>query len=179
RKTVVEGQPAPDRNDEYLLYQTLLGAWPEGPLDGHALARVRGRIAAYMQKATKEAKVHTSWVNPNEEYDAAVGRVVSRRLPDQADGGSLTVLRAARRRVAYFGYFNSLPQVLLKLTCPGVPALYQGTELWDFSLVDPDNRRPVDYRHRREVLAELRRRLDGAGHDLTQLASELLANLSD
>src|SRR5262249_58151956 len=88
-------------------------------------------------------------------------------------------LLSLQRRVAFFGYFNSLAQVLLKLTCPGVPDLYQGTELWDFSLVDPDNRRPVDYRHRREVLAELRGRLDGAGHDLTQLASELLANLSD
>src|SRR5262249_22128508 len=82
RKVVVEEQPAPDRNDEYLLYQTLLGAWPEGPLEGNDLARFRGRIIDYMQKATREAKVHTSWINPNEEYDAAVRVFVEHLLPE-------------------------------------------------------------------------------------------------
>jgi (1->4)-alpha-D-glucan 1-alpha-D-glucosylmutase len=179
KKAVVEDQPAPDRNDECMLYQTLLGAWPAGPTSAEALPPFRERIAAYMHKATKEAKVHTSWVNPNEEYDAAVGQFVARLLSDRADDPFLNDLRAVQRQVAFFGYFNSLAQVLLKLTCPGVPDLYQGTELWDFSLVDPDNRRPVDYRHRREVLAELRGRIAGAGDDLTQLAGELLANLPD
>jgi (1->4)-alpha-D-glucan 1-alpha-D-glucosylmutase len=179
KKAVVEDQPAPDRNDECLLYQTLLGAWPAGLDSAEALPPFRERIAAYMQKATKEAKVHTSWVNPNEEYDAAVGQFVARLLSDRADDPFLNDLRVVQRQVAFFGYFNSLAQVLLKLTCPGVPDLYQGTELWDFSLVDPDNRRPVDYRHRREVLAKLRDRIAEAGPDLTQLAGELLANLSD
>jgi (1->4)-alpha-D-glucan 1-alpha-D-glucosylmutase len=179
KKAVVEDQPAPDRNDEYLLYQTLLGAWPPEPLTAEAFAQFRERIAAYMHKATKEAKVHTSWINPNEEYDDAVRQFVCRLLHDTAGDPFLDDLQALQRRVAFFGYFNSLAQVLLKLTCPGVPDLYQGTELWDFSLVDPDNRRPVDYALRQAVLAELRARLDQGGQDLTQLTAELLADLPD
>jgi (1->4)-alpha-D-glucan 1-alpha-D-glucosylmutase len=179
KKTVVEDQPSPDRNDEYLLYQTLLGTWPAEAPTADGLARFRERIAAYMQKATKEAKVHTSWINPNEEYDAAVRQFVCRLLPDTAGDPFLNDLLTLERRVAFFGYFNSLAQVLLKLTCPGVPDLYQGTELWDFSLVDPDNRRPVDYRLRQEILAELRIRLDGREQNLTQLTDELLANIAD
>jgi (1->4)-alpha-D-glucan 1-alpha-D-glucosylmutase len=132
-----------------------------------------------MQKATKEAKVHTSWINPNEEYDAAVRQFVARLLPESADDPFLGELTALQRRVAFFGYFNSLSQVLLKLTCPGVPDLYQGAELWDFSLVDPDNRRPVDYRRRREILADLQGRIGAAGHDLTPLTAELLAGMAD
>src|SRR5262249_10197425 len=133
----------------YLLYQTLLGAWPAAPLTPAGLGEFRERIAAYMQKATKEAKVHTSWVNPNEEYDAAVTQFVARLLPDAEGDPFLTELLGLQRRLAYFGYFNSLAQVLLKLTSPGVPDVYQGTEVWDFSLVDPDNRRPVDHRRHR------------------------------
>jgi (1->4)-alpha-D-glucan 1-alpha-D-glucosylmutase len=183
RKRVVEEQPAPDRNDEYLLYQTLLGAWPEGPLDGHALVQFRARIADYMQKATKEAKVHTSWINPNEEYDAAVRLFVEDLLPESGQSPFLGDLLALARRVAFFGRFNSLAQGLLKLTSPGVPDLYQGCELWDYSLVDPDNRRPVDYHHRREVLAELEERLAGCGDEpepgLAGLASELVDGAAD
>jgi (1->4)-alpha-D-glucan 1-alpha-D-glucosylmutase len=183
RKVVVEGQPAPDRNDEYLLYQTLLGAWPEGPLDGSARARFRGRIADHMQKATKEAKVHTSWVNPNEEYDAAVRLFVEHLLPESGQSPFLSDLLALQRRVAFFGRFNSLSQVLLKLTSPGVPDLYQGCELWDYSLVDPDNRRPIDYRRRREVLAELEGRIaqagDEPGRGLAGLANELVDGAAD
>jgi (1->4)-alpha-D-glucan 1-alpha-D-glucosylmutase len=182
KKAVVEDQPAPDRNDEYLLYQTLLGAWPadlEQPLTAEGLADFRSRIAGYMHKATKEAKVHTSWVNPNEEYDSAVRQFIGRLLPDGGGDPFLEDLLALQRRVAFFGYFNSLSQVLLKLTCPGVPDLYQGTELWDFSLVDPDNRRPVDYQRRRTVLAELQDRVAAAGEDLTPLTGELLAHLPD
>jgi (1->4)-alpha-D-glucan 1-alpha-D-glucosylmutase len=179
KKTVVEDQPAPDRNDEYLLYQTLLGTWPAEPLTAEALAVFRERIAAYLHKATKEAKVHTSWINPNEEYDAAVRQFVLRLLSETADDGFLSDVLALQRRVAFFGYFNSLSQVLLKLTSPGVPDLYQATELWDFSLVDPDNRRPVDYALRQQMLAEFRTRLDQGGQDLTPLTDELLANLAD
>jgi (1->4)-alpha-D-glucan 1-alpha-D-glucosylmutase len=182
RKMVVEEQPAPDRNDEYLLYQTLLGAWPEGPL-GSALAQFRARIADYMQKATKEAKAHTSWINPNEEYDAAVRLFVEALLPESGQSPFLGDLSALQRRVAFFGRFNALSQVLLKLTSPGVPDLYQGCELWDHSLVDPDNRRPIDYRRRREVLAELEERITGAGGEgergLAELASELVEGAAD
>jgi (1->4)-alpha-D-glucan 1-alpha-D-glucosylmutase len=179
KKAVVEDQPAPDRNDEYLLYQTLLGAWPAEPVDAVALAEFRGRIADYMRKATKEAKVHTSWINPNEEYDAAVQQFVAGLLPDTDTDPFCKDLLALQRPVAFFGYFNALSQVLLKLTCPGVPDFYQGSELWDFSLVDPDNRRPVDFRRRREVVAYLQRRIAGAGPDLAALADELLANIPD
>jgi (1->4)-alpha-D-glucan 1-alpha-D-glucosylmutase len=192
KKAVVEDQPAPDRNDEYLLYQTLLGAWPPdleqpaatgrpgcGQLTAEGLADFRGRIVEYMHKATKEAKVHTSWVNPNEEYDGAVRQFIGRLLPESGGEPFLDDLLPLQRRVAFFGYFNSLSQLLLKLTCPGVPDLYQGTELWDFSLVDPDNRRPVDYGRRRAVLAELEGRVARAGGDLTPLTDELLAHLPD
>jgi (1->4)-alpha-D-glucan 1-alpha-D-glucosylmutase len=179
KKAVVEDQPAPDRNDEYLLYQTLLGAWPDGPLTVESLEDFRGRIAEYMQKATKEAKVHTSWINPNEEYDVAVRQFVTRLLPDTTDDPFLSDLQALQRLVAFFGRFNSLGQVLLKLTCPGVPDLYQGTELWDFSLVDPDNRRAVDYTRRRAVLAEIQTRISQSSDDLGKLTDELLAEASD
>ena len=179
KKAVVEDQPAPDRNDEYLLYQTLLGAWPAGPPTAAGLVPFAERIAQYMWKATKEAKVHTSWINANEEYDEAVRQFVHRLLPGTTDDQFLKDLLALQRRVAFFGYYNSLAQVLLKLTCPGVPDLYQGTELWDFSLVDPDNRRPIDYRCRREALTELQGRVAGAGRDLTSLVRELLADVSD
>jgi (1->4)-alpha-D-glucan 1-alpha-D-glucosylmutase len=178
KKAVVEDQPAPDRNDEYLLYQTLLGAWPAGPLTAETLAVFRERIAAYMQKATKEAKVHTSWVNPNEEYDEAVQQFVARILSDP-DDPFLKDLQAFQRKIAFFGSCNSLAQVLLKLTCPGVPDFYQGSELWDLSLVDPDNRRLVDYRRRRELLNDLQGRIDEAGGDLRPLVAELLANVPD
>jgi len=179
RKAVVEGQPAPDANDEYLLYQTLLGVWPIEPVTGEMLGRLRDRLTAYMLKATREAKVHTSWVNPNEEYDAAVREFIARVLPDTPDDPFLKELLLLQQRVAFFGYFNALSQVLLKLTCPGVPDVYQGTELWDLSLVDPDNRRPVDYRHRRELLAELHGTIDKGGTDLTRLCQELLTTISD
>jgi (1->4)-alpha-D-glucan 1-alpha-D-glucosylmutase len=179
KKTVVENQPAPDHNDEYLLYQTLLGAWPAEPMTSASLASFRDRVMGYLRKATKEAKVHTSWVNPNEEYDDAVQQFVARLLPASHDDPFLQDLQAFQRRLAFFGYFNSLAQVLLKLTCPGVPDFYQGSELWDLSLVDPDNRRPVDYRHRREMLRDLRRRIGAMGDDLRPLAADLLANLPD
>jgi (1->4)-alpha-D-glucan 1-alpha-D-glucosylmutase len=129
----------PDRNTEYFYYQTLVGAWP---LDVQ-------RATAYMEKASREAKVHTSWTAPQPEYDAALTRFVERTLADPAFTGSLarfvdTVSEAGRR--------NSLAQTLLKLTAPGIPDFYQGTELWSFDLVDPDNRRPVDYAARRRLL---------------------------
>jgi (1->4)-alpha-D-glucan 1-alpha-D-glucosylmutase len=183
KKTPVEGAPAPDANDEYLLYQTLLGAWP-GPAegassDGTGFRRFRERMLTYMQKAIKEAKVHTSWVNPNEEYDAAMRDFICRLLPDDPADPFLTDLLAFQKRIAFFGYFNSLAQLLLKLTSPGVSDLYQGCELWSYVLVDPDNRQPVDYELRKRLLAELRAREEQAGGDLLPLASELVGSLAD
>jgi len=186
----VDGQPAPDANDEYLLYQTLVGVWPFEPPPssdtaadderlGAELAGLRERIVAYMQKATKEAKVHTSWINPDEEYDAAVAQFVRVLLDDTATNQFLDDLRAFQHRIAYFGQFNSLAQLMLKLTAPGVPDIYQGNELWDFSLVDPDNRRPIDYARRASALAELRSHIADAGADRIELARDLLGSYHD
>lgn len=157
KKTIVDGEPAPDRNDEYLFYQTLIGAWPDGALTEQELAHFRERIEAYMQKAIKEAKVHTSWVNPNEAYDRAVEKFVRAALAAGENGHFLNDLQQFQRRIALAGMVNSLAQTLLKMTAPGVPDFYQGTELWDLSLVDPDNRRPADFARRRAFLAELKR----------------------
>jgi (1->4)-alpha-D-glucan 1-alpha-D-glucosylmutase len=129
---------------EYLLYQTLAGAWP---LD-------QERMHGYAEKAAREAKTHTSWTRVNAEYEEALHSFVSSLYQDAA---FLAELEALVQDIAYPGYVNSLAQTLLKLTCPGVPDLYQGTELWDFSLVDPDNRRPVKYSTRRDLLAQTER----------------------
>jgi (1->4)-alpha-D-glucan 1-alpha-D-glucosylmutase len=158
KKSTVDGELAPDGNDEYLFYQTLLGTWPVGSPTPQECAQLRERIAAYMQKAIKEAKVHTSWVNPNDAYDQAAETFVRTVLVTGADDGFLSDLARFQKRIARVGMLNSLSQTLLKVTAPGVPDFYQGTELWDDSLVDPDNRRPVDYGQRREWLAELKRR---------------------
>ena len=181
KKTLVDGQPAPDRNEEYLLYQTLVGAWPAesaSPLSSEEFNRFRERIAAYMEKATLEAKVHTSWVNRNEEYDGAVRNFILRVM----EGGKnrfLNDLEVFSRRVAYFGRLNALSQLLLKLTSPGVPDIYQGTEMWDLSLVDPDNRRPVDYELRRSLLQELKTPEEKAGPDLPLRVRQLLEQGQD
>ncbi|MEX2237933.1 MAG: malto-oligosyltrehalose synthase [Dehalococcoidia bacterium] len=135
--------PWPDRNVEYHFYQTLAGAWP----------LTAERAVQYMEKAAREAKVHTSWLNPNEGYEAALQNFVEGALASRPFTDELEALVA---EMAPYGLVNSLAQTLLKLTAPGLPDIYQGTELWDFSLVDPDNRRPVDYELRRELLRDAR-----------------------
>ena len=137
-------KPWPDRNTEYLLYQSVVGAWPIDP----------DRLVAFMAKATREAKVHTSWTDPVPEYDASIEEFVRAIL---ADDGFVNDLEGflAEHRIVERGRRNSLAQTALLLTCPGAPDVYQGSELWDLSLVDPDNRRPVDYELRQGVLAGL------------------------
>jgi len=178
KKTTRNGV-APDAKDEYLLYQTLLGTWPMEPMNAASFADYRERITAYMLKAIKEAKVHTSWVNPNEEYDTATREFVQRLLPDDARDPFLKDFRALQRTVAYFGVFNSLAQQLLKLTSPGVPDIYQGTELWELSLVDPDNRRPVDYARRADVLREVQECFADAGEHTAKRARDLVMSNAD
>ncbi len=175
----VEEIPVPDLNEEYFLYQTLLGAWPVEPYSPEEYADFVKRIQAYMQKALHEAKVHTSWLNPDPAYDDAMRQFVVRILDPEQAGLFLKDFRPFQRRISHYGMFNSLAQTLLKITAPGVPDTYQGTELWDFSLVDPDNRRPVDYERRRRLLAELQQRVAKAGPDLRSLAAELLAAKED
>ena len=158
KKSAVDGEPAPDCNDEYLLYQTLVGAWPAESCTAEEFADFRERIGAYMQKAIKEAKVHTSWVNPNEAYDHAVSKFVKEVLVANPENNFSSDFVQFHRRVAYPGMLNSLAQTILKIASPGVPDFYQGTELWDFSLVDPDNRRPVDFSERIKLLEDLKQR---------------------
>ena len=178
-KTEVEGQPAPDPNEEYLLYQTLLGTWPLDPMDTDGYRVLRERIQEYMGKATKEAKVHTSWVNPNKAYDDAVHRFVETILDRDRPNPFLEEFLPFQDRIAQLGMWNSLAQLVIKMAAPGVPDFYQGTELWDLSLVDPDNRRPVDYQKRAALLAELRQQMESGGPDRTALARELLKTAAD
>ncbi len=160
KKSTVDGELAPDANDEYLLYQTLVGAWPADPVDRNMLCN---RIAAFMLKAIKEAKAHTSWTDPNTAYERATQLFVERTLSQP--NSFIDELLPFQRRVAFFGQFNSLSQTLIKIAAPGVPDFYQGTELWDFSLVDPDNRRQVDYGLRRRLLNELKEACGNGAND--------------
>jgi (1->4)-alpha-D-glucan 1-alpha-D-glucosylmutase len=171
-----DGQFAPDPNEEYFLYQTLIGTWPVEGLTTENRAEYVKRIQAYMNKALHEAKVHTSWINPNPEYDAAAAEFVARVLEPERPGAFLRDFEPFQKAVSQVGMFSSLAQTLLKLTLPGVPDTYQGTELWDFSLVDPDNRRPVDYELRAQLLADLDRR---AKEDRAGLARELVETMVD
>src|SRR4051812_28547824 len=152
-KRKVEESSAPDPNEEYLFYQTLLGSWPLGATE--ASPEYIERIQAYMAKALKEAKMNTSWIQPNEQWDSAMSDFVARVLEASPKNKFLPSFLPVAEEIARLGAINSLSQLALKLTVPGVPDMYQGTELWNFSLVDPDNRRPVDYQQRRDMLASL------------------------
>jgi (1->4)-alpha-D-glucan 1-alpha-D-glucosylmutase len=149
RRTVVERQPAPDRNDEYLYYQSLLGVWPAEPFDApvptEASEDFVARIGGYMQKAIKEAKRHTSWVSQNGGYDFAVARFVEATLSGSGARHFLASFVPFARRVARVGMVNALSQLVLKMAAPGVPDLYQGCETWNTALADPDNRRPLNF----------------------------------
>ena len=173
----IDGQTVPGRNDEYLLYQTLVGAWPLSTPPADARAEFTARIAAYMAKASKEAKVNTSWVSPNEAYDEALRRFIEQVLDPAASAQFLADFTAFREPLAGPGMINGLAQVLLKITAPGVPDFYQGTEFWDLNLVDPDNRRPVDWSARTRALADLRARTESA--DRKDLAKELIQGWAD
>jgi len=159
KKSVIDGQPAPVANDEYFFYQTLLGAWPSEESGPGQLQALRQRMVACMLKAIKEAKTHTSWLNPHSNYEKAKELFLQKVFADSSTNAFLNDFKQFQRRIAFFGRLNSLAQTLLKMTSPGVPDFYQGTELWDLNLVDPDNRRPVDYTIRRGLLAELKAQL--------------------
>ncbi|UQA62913.1 malto-oligosyltrehalose synthase [Polyangium aurulentum] len=174
-RSKLEEHTAPDCNEEYLYYQTLLGTWP---FDAESASpEYVERMVEYMRKATKEAKVNTSWINADPTYDAAMEQFVRKTLDPGPEAKAFReALLPLARTIAYHGMWGALSQTLLKLTAPGAPDIYQGNELWDFSLVDPDNRRPVDYALRRRMLAEIteRRRGGDAG-----LARALIEGASD
>ena len=155
-KRLINEAPAPSANDEYLLYQTLIGTWPSKPLnDANDRNAFCERIESYMLKAIREAKENTSWINRHAEYEAAVSSFVKTLLESGGQNRFLNNFLPFQQHVARIGLWNSLAQTLLKLTCPGVPDIYQGNELLDFSLVDPDNRRPVDYELRRKIIQDM------------------------
>lgn len=151
-KVSIDGQEAPDRNDEYFLYQTLLASFP---FQKSEMKSFRTRLADYLVKALREAKRHSDWDRPNRRYEAAcltfadsiIGRTGNKRFLDR--------FSSFARRIAFYGFLNSLSQLTLKTTAPGVPDFYQGSELWDFSFVDPDNRRPVDFDQRHKWLVQI------------------------
>jgi (1->4)-alpha-D-glucan 1-alpha-D-glucosylmutase len=155
-KTTITVAEAPSRNDEYLLYQTLLGVWPSrgNPEDG---PKIRDRAKQYMLKAIREAKDVSSWANPNAAYEEAAMKFIDAVMDPAVSKQFLEDFATLQQFVARVGVLNSLSQTLIKLTAPGVPDVYQGTELFEFSLADPDNRRQVDYEHRRKMLAEMKR----------------------
>jgi len=171
-----------DKLAEYLIYQTLLGAWPVEMLDETTPEKLRAfaeRVEEYALKAAREAKLRTSWTNPDPEYEEALAHFV-RALLDPARSATFQHdLRGAARSLASTGLTNSLAQAVLRATAPGVPDTYQGTELWDLSLVDPDNRRPVDFAARDAALAELDAACAAGEAARDRLAAELLASWRD
>jgi (1->4)-alpha-D-glucan 1-alpha-D-glucosylmutase len=173
----VGGRPVPSRAEEYLFYQTLVGTWP-GADRADAMPEYRSRISDYMLKALREAKVNTSWAKQNERYEELVTTFVNDVLGDATRTHFVDDLDEFVRSIAVPGFLNGLGQTLLKLTSPGVPDVYQGNEVWDFSLVDPDNRRPVDYARRAALLEQIE---DVAAEParLPALLNDMLANLAD
>ncbi|TXK21565.1 malto-oligosyltrehalose synthase [Pontibacter qinzhouensis] len=161
----------PKRNDIYFLLQTLLGVLP---VDGAIDESIVERVQEYLIKAFREAKVNTNWSEPNEEYESAVKELVEHLL--LKDEKFMQAFRPFFLKLAHYGWIYSLCQALLKVTCPGVPDIYQGCELWDFSLVDPDNRRPVDYEQRQHYLQEMKVQEQ---QDADGLLADLLANPAD
>ncbi len=175
KKAPFEDGMAPDAVDEYLIYQTIIGACPLAMCrrrrNGSDFANV---FEQYMIKAAREAKRVTSWVNQNAEYETALTNFIERILTPSTTNAFLEDLSQFQSVIAPLGLINSLSQTILKLTCPGVPDMYQGTELWDFSLVDPDNRRPVDYAQREKLLAELE-----SAPDAQTVLTDCMGNLAD
>ncbi|SFG97986.1 maltooligosyl trehalose synthase [Desulfotomaculum arcticum] len=170
-KSVWNSRPVPGGNMEQLIYQTLVGAWP---LRENEVPGFKKRLADYLVKAAREAGRYTNWQQPDEDYEKALVQFAMSILDPGGDNPFRQDFIRFQATTAYYGALGSLAQVLLKITSPGVPDFYRGTELWDFSLVDPDNRRPVDFSARAAMLAQLREREAGGRAALTALARELL-----
>jgi (1->4)-alpha-D-glucan 1-alpha-D-glucosylmutase len=173
KKALVNGRSVPDPNEEMLLYQTLIGAWP---LDAGEVPEFGRRLKRFVVKAAREAKVNTSWLDPDEHYESGLASFVETILDDSTANGFLEDFVRFQESIAYCGALNSLAQTLLKIASPGVPDFFQGTELWDSSLVDPDNRRPVDFTRRLEILRELQHREAG---DLASLVHDPIVHWRD
>ncbi|MCB9799470.1 MAG: malto-oligosyltrehalose synthase [Candidatus Omnitrophica bacterium] len=155
-KTLIGQHFFPDKNTEYFIYQTLLGVWPDGPLSKQGYQDFKERLWGALNKSIREAKVYTNWLNPNQEYEDAVKKFLFSILERTAQNLFLRNFYPFQQKISVFGKYNSLSALVLKLCSPGVPDTYQGTEIWDYSLVDPDNRRLVDYDHRKRLLEDIR-----------------------
>jgi (1->4)-alpha-D-glucan 1-alpha-D-glucosylmutase len=173
KKRKIDGLRAPDKNDEYFIYQTLIGVFPFGDEDYPVFVE---RIQNYVVKAVREAKVHTAWLKPDHAYEEACVSFVDRLLESSPQNQFLEEFLPFQKKVAFYGIFNSLSQLLLKVTSPGVPDFYQGAELWDLNLVDPDNRRSVDFEKRRALLRDI---IDGIQRDISSFIAELLRTKED
>jgi (1->4)-alpha-D-glucan 1-alpha-D-glucosylmutase len=173
KKRRVGGIRTPDKNDEYFIYQTLVGAFPFEHTDNNDFAE---RIKDYLVKAVREAKVHTAWLKPDHEYEDSCLSFGEQLLETSPDNHFMEEFLPFQKKVASYGIFNSLSQTLLKIASPGVPDFYQGGELWDFNLVDPDNRRPVDFSTRQSLLEEIK---EGMQADRSSLLADLLKKKED
>lgn len=182
-RTRVRDRMAPDANTEYLLYQTLVGVWPlpgatSDPEEAELLV-LRDRVAEYMLKASREAKRHTSWTDPDSAFEDALRSFVERIFEAGRASEFLREIEDLVREIARPGMWNALSRALVHLTVPGTPDTYQGDELWSFSLVDPDNRRPVDYEQRSRMLSELEAAVRGAGTTPVELVRDMAAHPED
>ena len=173
KKKVINGNSVPDKNDECFLYQTLIGAFPfyEEEYDNFVI-----RIKDYMIKAVREAKVHTNWLKPDTNYEEVFISFIDEILKPSEKNKFLKELLPFWKKVAFYGIFNSLSQLLIKITSPGVPDFYQGTELWDLNLVDPDNRCPVDFEKRKRLLRDIKKK---ENEDILNLINELISTKED
>jgi (1->4)-alpha-D-glucan 1-alpha-D-glucosylmutase len=171
-KQEVEGRLTPDRNEEYFFYQTLIGVWP---LEHEVCETLVKRLQDYLVKATREAMVHTRWTRPNQRHEEALQNFVARVLSHDAED-FLRDFRPFQQKLAYYGMVNSLSQILLKIASPGVADFYQGSELWELRLVDPDNRGPVDFSRRMTMLDEVDRNRSA---DRNKLVGELVDHWHD
>ena len=180
KRLLADGRHVPDLNEEYLLYQTLIGSWPFSFASDDARNNYTARIQQYMTKAVHEAKVNLSWINDDPAYVEALQQFITRVLSPgtrSRPNSFLEQVQAFLPPIFFFGAMNSLSQRLLMITSPGNPDIYQGTELWDLSLVDPDNRRPVDYELRQRRLTQLDRWAEKG--NLREMCQELLSNYED
>jgi (1->4)-alpha-D-glucan 1-alpha-D-glucosylmutase len=176
-KSLINNKPIPDTNDEYFFYQTLIGVFPftETEIENEFPEFVE-RIKNYVIKAVREAKVHTAWLRPDSDYEEGYLSFVEKVLASPEQNQFLQSFLPFQQQIAEYGIYNSLAQVLLKYTAPGVPDLYQGCELWDLSLVDPDNRRPVDYEKRQAFLKEIKTKIDS---NILETLATLLSQKED
>ena len=173
KKRAMRGLRVPDKNDEYFLYQTLVGGYPFSESEQSLF---KGRTKSYMIKAVREAKIHTAWLQPDHEYEEACTEFLEQILDTSKPNEFLQTFIPFQKKVAYYGIFNSLSQTLIKITSPGVPDLYQGAEMWDLNLVDPDNRRPVDFNLRKSLLRNIKEQNQA---DLLSLVSQMLRTRED